>query len=226
MANDDTEKNRSSFSRREVLKAITAVPAAAMIPLSPALVEAGQKKAAAKAAAAVAGQATAYQPKILNAHEYQTVRVLSDWIIPADERTGSATQAGVPEFIDDWLEFTSSMSRPVGTGQGRLLSEVRGGLLWLDMECSRLFSHDFIECSEAQQKQVLDRIAYPKRAAPEDANAAAFFTQLRDLVVSGFYSSKMGVEDLQYMGNTMVPDWQGCPPEVLARLGLKGGDKS
>lgn len=225
MAKDDTEKNPPSVNRREVLKAITAVPAAAVIPLIPALVEAGQKKNAANTKVAVAGQATAYQPKVLNAHEYQTARVLSDWIIPADERTGSATQAGVPEFIDDWLEFTSSMSRPVGTGGGRLLSEIRGGLLWLDMECTRLFGHDFMECSEAQQKQILDRIAFPKRAAPEDANAASFFNQLRDLVVSGFYSSKMGVQDLQYMGNTMVPDWQGCPPEVLAKLGLKGGEK-
>jgi hypothetical protein len=69
--------------------------------------------------------------------------------------------------------------------------------------------------------QILDRIAYPRKAAPQDASAVAFFNDLRDLVVSGFFSSKMGVKDLPYLGNTMVADWQGCPPEVLAKLGLE-----
>jgi hypothetical protein len=75
-----------------------------------------------------------------------------------------------------------------------------------------LFNHDFADCSEAQQKQILDRIAYQPKAAPQHANAVAFFNHLRDLVVSGFFSSKMGVKDLPYLGNTMVADWQGCPP--------------
>ena len=104
--------------------------------------------------------------------------------------------------------------------RGDLLAEIQGGLTWLDMECNRLFNHDFADCSEAQQKQILDRIAYPAKAAPQDANAVAFFNHLRDLVVSGFFSSKMGVKDLPYLGNTMVADWEGCPPEVLSKLGL------
>ena len=104
---------------------------------------------------------------------------------------------------------------------GTLLAQIRGGLTWLDMECNRLFSHDFVDCTPAQQKQLLDRIAYPKTAAPEDSNAVAFFTELRNLVVSGFFSSKMGIADLPYLGNTMVAEWKGCPPEVLAKLGLK-----
>jgi hypothetical protein len=158
-----------------------------------------------------------YKRQALNDHEWKTIQVLSDLIIPADDRSGSATQAGVPEFMDDWLAFKG----------GKLLAEIRGGLTWLDMECNRLFRHDFLDCSAAQQKEVLDRIAYPRTAAPEDANAVAFFNELRSLVVSGFFSSKMGIQDLPYLGNTMVADWQGCPPEVLAKLGLKpDGSKS
>jgi len=123
----------------------------------------------------------------------------------------------VPEFIDDWLGFRG----------GPILAEIRGGLTWLDMECNRLFDHDFIACSAAQQKQILDRIAYPKTAAPEDSSAVAFFDEFRNLVVCGFFSSKMGIQDLPYLGNTMVADWEGCPPEVLAKLGLKSdGDKT
>lgn len=208
-------ESRSSLRRRDVLKAITAVPAAALVPLAPgqAATQAGPKPSPAAAEQA----SRAYHRKILNDHEWKTIRVLSDLIIPADERSGSASQAGVPEFIDDWLDFRG----------GRLLTQIRGGLTWLDMECNRKFGHDFVDCSPAEQKQMLDRIAYPKTAAPEDSQAVAFFNELRNLVVSGFFSSKMGVQDLPYVGNTMVAEWKGCPPEVLAKLGLKGeGGKS
>jgi hypothetical protein len=197
--------------RRALLKALTAVPAAVLGPIlpmeaaKPGLLSAYAPTGSSPAAAA------AYQRKVLNDHEWKTISVLSDLLIPADERTGSATQAGAPEFIDGWLDLQHQT----------LLPEIRGGLTWLDIECNRLFKHDFADCSETEQKQILDRIAYPAKAAPQDASAVAFFNHLRDLVVSGFFSSKMGVKDLPYLGNTMVADWQGCPPEVLAKLGLK-----
>ncbi len=188
------------MKRRDVLKAMTAVPAAALVPLSPASGMSG--------VAGAAQTAKAYQRKVLDEHEWKTIRVLSDLIIPADDRSGSATQAGVPEFIDDWLDFRG----------GELLAQIRGGLVWLDLECNRLFNRDFADCSGAQQKQILDRIAYPKKAAPDDLNAVAFFNNLRDLVACGFFSSKMGVEDLPYLGNKMVAEWNGCPPEVAAGI--------
>ena len=69
-----------------------------------------------------------------------------------------------------------------------------------------------------QQKQILDRIAYPKKFAPDDANAVAFFDNLRDLVAAGFLSSKTGVKDLPYLGNQMVAEWTGCPPQVAETI--------
>jgi Gluconate 2-dehydrogenase subunit 3 len=193
-----------TIKRRDMLKAMTAVPAAALVPLTPSSANAAMAGMG-KAAPQAAGQAVKpYQRKILDEHEWKTISVLSDLIIPADDQSGSATQAGVPEFVDDWLDFK----------RGDLLAQIRGGLVWLDLECNRLFSHDFADCADAQQKQILDRIAFPKKAAPDDANAVAFFNNLRDLVASGFFSSKMGVEDLPYLGNKMVADWEGCPVEV------------
>lgn len=200
------EKNR----RRALLKAMTAIPASALVPLSLARGAVRQDSPSSAPTSSSPPSETAYKRKVLDDHEGKTVSVLSDLLIPADERTGSATQACVPEFIDAWLDLR----------RGDLLADIRGGLTWLDMECNRLFNHDFADCSEAQQKQILDRIAYPAKAAPQDAHAVAFFNHLRDLVVSGFFSSKMGVKDLPYLGNTMVADWEGCPPEVLAKLGL------
>src|SRR3989441_3300951 len=201
---------RGLLGRRDMLKAMTAVPAA-LAPLASASARSSMTMPESTTGEAAQAMASgAYQPKALNEHEWKTVRVLSDIIIPADDRSGSATQAGVPEFIDDWLDFR-------GGGQ---LNAVRGGLTWLDMECNRQFAHDFVDCSEAQQKQILDRIAYPKTAALEDAAGVAFFNHLRGLVVSGFFSSKMGVKDLPYLGNQMLSSWEGCPASVLAKLGL------
>ncbi len=205
MSRDESGKTRGAIGRREMLKVISTVPAA----LVPFAAEVDQKvKRYPNPGATPRKVLTAYRRQALDEHEWKTIELLSDLIIPADERSSSATQAGVPAFIDDWLAFQG----------GNLLAEIRGGLTWLDMECQRLFNHDFVDCPDDQQKQVLDRIAYPGKAAPEDSNAVAFFNHLRDLVVGGFFSSEMGVKDLPYLGNTMVAEWQGCPANVLEKI--------
>lgn len=198
-----TTNSENSIRRRDMLKVISAVPAAALVPLGAAA--ASQKKGAGVTAG---GAAAGYQRKVFNDHEWETVKVLSDLIIPADERSSGATQAGVPEFIDDWLDYEG----------GRLKAEILGGLTWLDVECNRKFGHDFIGCTAAQKKQILDRIAYPDKALPDDLNYVAFFNRLRDLVVGGFFSSKEGAKDLPYLGNKVVAEWKGCPPNVLAQI--------
>jgi len=88
------------------------------------------------------------------------------------------------------------------------------------MECNRLFGSDFTASTASQRKQILDRVAYPKKAALEDASAVAFFNQFRDLVVNGFFTSEIGIRDLPYLGNEPQSEWQGCPTPVLTQLGL------
>ena len=215
--NDPSDRGR--MKRRDMLKVISAVPSA-LAPLGAVAAQERTKRVPSPAASHPKQEVAArpYRLEILNEREYKTIQVLSDWIIPADERSGSATDAGVPEFIDDWLNFW----------RGNMLAEIQGGLMWLDIECNHHYGHDFADCAPADQKKILDRIAYPKTAALDDANAVAFFDELRDLVLGGFYSSEMGVKDLPYLGNKMVAHWEGCPPEVLekireneAKLGLK-----
>jgi hypothetical protein len=202
MSQEKNGKRPGSINRRDLLKAFSVVPAV-FIPAGTA-VAAGEKVAVAGAAQAAA----AYQRKVFDDHQWETIKVLSDIIIPADDRSGSATQAGVPAFIDDWLDFRG----------GELKAEILGGLTWLDLESNRAFGHDFIGCSAGQQKKILDRIAWPEKAAPADRNYAAFFTDLRDLVASGFFSSEMGVKDLPYLGNRPANDFPGCPPNVLTAI--------
>jgi Gluconate 2-dehydrogenase subunit 3 len=202
MSQNGNGKRTGAIRRRDLLKALSVVPAA-FIPVG-ATVAAGKTVAVGETAQAAA----ACQRKAFNDHQWETIKVLSNLIIPADERSSSASQAGVPAFIDDWLDFRG----------GKIKTEILGGLTWLDIECNRLFGHDFVACDASKQKQVLDRIAYPDKAASQDRNYAAFFTRLRDLVASGFFSSEMGVKDLPYLGNAPANEFPGCPPEVLSAI--------
>jgi Gluconate 2-dehydrogenase subunit 3 len=195
------------LDRRGILKLLGAVPGAALIsaaPLAKAVAE------AASGTSAVPPSSTSYQPKVFDSHQWKTLHVLCDSIIPADQKSDGAVQAGVPEFIDDWLDFQ----------RGSLPAQIQGGLTWLDLECNRLFRRDFVDCADDQQKQILDRIAYPQKAAAADSSAVIFFNRLRDLVVSGYFTSQAGIKALPYLGNEPQSEWNGCPAPVLAKLGL------
>jgi gluconate 2-dehydrogenase gamma chain len=195
-------------SRRTILRIIAAGPVAAGFAWTEAEAqEAHQHAQAAQAAAKQTG--TAFKPKFFTPHEYATVRMLVDIIIPKDERSGSATDAGVPEFIDFIM----------GDEPNRQLA-MRGGLAWLDRECESRFDKNFIACTGAQRTELLDVIAWPKTAPPNMSHGVAFFNSFRDLTASGFWTTRMGIKDLQYVGNVYVPEWKGCPDEVLKKLGL------
>jgi hypothetical protein len=155
-----------------------------------------------------------YERRLFTDHEFETVEQLVDWIIPADDRSGSATDAGVPSFIDFILTDEQLGNREE---QQRAF---RGGLAWIDYECMDRHGQPFVECSEEQQEALIDAIAWPEEAEPEMRPGVEFFNSLRDLTASGFFSSKMGMEDLQYQGNQYVAEWTGCPDEVLDHVGV------
>ena len=154
-----------------------------------------------------------YQRKIFDDHQWKTVRVLCDLIIPADERSGGATAAGVPEYIDDWLDF-----RKREDGNDTLAAQIQGGLAWLDHESRRLFQKDFALAPVADQQKLLDRVAWPSKAAAADHVWVTFFNTFRDLTVAGFFSSKIGVADLPYLGNRPVAEWKGCDPKTWSMI--------
>ncbi|MGH9159951.1 MAG: gluconate 2-dehydrogenase subunit 3 family protein [Vicinamibacteraceae bacterium] len=162
-----------------------------------------------------------FKPSFFTDHEYQTVRVLADLIIPRDERSGSASDAGVPEFIDFIMSDEKLYSSTPNTARQ---TAMRGGVAWLDRYCEHVFDRRFIECSDSQRTQVLDSLAWPAKARPELQHGVSFFSSFRDLTATGFWSSKMGVEDLQYMGNVFVAEWKGCPEEALKKLGVAYDD--
>jgi hypothetical protein len=199
------------ISRRNALKIISATPVAAGIGLGDAA--AAQAHQAAHQAAtqkpAAAGRKGAFQPKFFNAHEWATVVLLANIVIPKDDRSGSATEAGVPEFIDFMMTDRPQWQVPM-----------RGGLRWLDAESRARFEKDFRSATDAQRIALLDDIAYPLKASPEFSHGVAFFSQFRDLVATGFWTSKMGIADLKYVGNVPNPGWDGCPDACYTHLGV------
>ncbi len=198
-------KNSTDVSRRDLFQIIGTAPALAVVSGS-ALAQTHEHGAAQQPAAK-----GPYQRQVFDDHQWRTVRVLCDLILPADERSGSATQAGVPEFLDDWIAFRTAQD-----GNQDLQAQIFGGFMWLDRESNARFQKDFADSSPDQQKQILDRVAYPKRAAKEDGPWVTFFNEFRSLTVGGFFSSKVGVADLPYLGNTAVAEWKGCDPKVWA----------
>jgi len=190
--------------RRDVVQLL------ALAPLAGVEWTATDVERAARAVAQLRRRGQAYQPRFFTAHEYQTVRALVDLIIPKDDRSGSATDAGVPEFMDFIVGDQTSRQ-----------TAMRGGLAWLDTECRERFGKAFVDGDDAQRRAVLDDIAWPARARPEMSHGVAFFNSFRDLTATGFWSSKMGVEDLGYLGNTVVPEWKGCPDKQLRKLGVR-----
>ncbi len=141
-------------------------------------------------------------------HELITIAVLCDLILPATATAGSANEAGVPEFIEFIVKDIKSHQLPL-----------RGGLMWMDHRSLNLHNKSFAECSPDQQKMLLDEIAYPDKAAPEIEQGVNFFNRMRNLVLTGYYTTRMGIDDLGYQGNT-PNEWDGVPEAVLAKHGL------
>jgi gluconate 2-dehydrogenase gamma chain len=190
------------LSRRDVLKTLSmgAVAGSVLrtIPLQAA--EYAHNLIAAEKTAAKAGE---YTPKFFPPHQFKTLQALCGTILPADEDCGGAIEAGAPEFIDLLSSENKNYQLTLG-----------GGLMWLDSTCSDRYGQQYLDCGPKQQTEILDLIAYRKNAEknPGLVQGIEFFSFLRNLTSDGFFTSKIGIEYLGYIGNTFSPDFPGCPP--------------
>ncbi len=161
--------------------------------------------------------------KFFTEHEMDTIIVLEDIILPKDAVSGSASDAKVHDFIEFIVKDMPNHQTPV-----------RGGLRWLDVYCLNHYGNPFKDCDKKQQLEIVEEIAYPevkdaiaktgRKRKPEMAQGIAFFSKMRDLVMTGFYTSEIGVKDIGYMGN--VPNmWNGVPDDVLKQYGYAYTEK-
>jgi hypothetical protein len=151
--------------------------------------------------------------KFFTEHEMATITILADIIIPKDEVSNSASDAKVPEFIEFIVKDMPNHQTPM-----------RGGLRWLDMQCLKRYNNSFKDCSHEQQMILVDEIAYPDRAKSEMKQGVAFFSLMRDLTATGFYTSEIGVKDLGYAGN-VATQWNGVPDDILKQYKLSYTEK-
>jgi len=148
------------------------------------------------------------EEKFFTDHEMATITVLADIIIPKDEVSGSASEAGVPEFIEFMVKDLPDNKTPM-----------RGGLKWLDLQAQRRYGDAFVNCKEVDQLALVEEIAYPEKAKPEMQQGVAFFSLMRNLTSSGFFTSEIGIKDIGYAGNRPGV-WNGVPEDVLKEHGF------
>src|SRR5690606_37301677 len=141
-------------------------------------------------------------------HEMLTITVLADIIIPKDEKSGSASDANVLDFIAFIVKDIPDHQLPM-----------RGGLKWLDLQCLKRYNQPFVDCTQKEQLEIVSEIAYPLKAKPEMQQGVAFFSLMRNLTASGFYTTEMGVKDIGYVGNRPGV-WNGVPEDVLKEHGF------
>jgi hypothetical protein len=146
-------------------------------------------------------------------HEMATITLLADYIIPKDEVSGSASEAGVPAFIEFIVKDMPQHQTPM-----------RGGLKWLDLECFERYQKAFKDADTKQQLEMIDAIAYPEKAKPEMKQGVAFFNLMRNLTATGFYTSEMGIKDIGYVGNR-PNQWTGVPDDILKQYNLAYTEK-
>lgn len=153
------------------------------------------------------------EPAFFTPEEMATITLLGDIIIPKDDVSGSASDAKVPAFIEFIVKDMPEHQTPL-----------RGGLRWLDLQCLNRYGKSFSHSDHNQQMEMVDAIAWPKKAKPDMTQGVAFFNLMRNLVATGFYTTEIGVKDVGYVGN--VPNqWNGVPAEVLKQYNLSYTDK-
>ncbi|MDQ8165547.1 MAG: gluconate 2-dehydrogenase subunit 3 family protein [Gemmatimonadota bacterium] len=194
------------LTRREAITLGATAAAAAMLPITPA--EAENAAVYVEAALQGAAQGAVYKPKWFQPDEWAEIKVMVDLIIPRDAKSGSATDAGVPQYMDFFCSAYPSYAW------------VREALRWFDGAAYNSYGKSFVKCTDAERRALLDQVAWPAKAAPGVRDGVNHFNRLRDFTASGFFSSRMGVRDIGYIGNVARPTWNGCPPAALRHLGV------
>lgn len=186
-------KERNEISRRTVLKSLSILPAAGVGQLFAAKTHwHGWQPSQSQ---------EAWKPLVLNAHQNETVALISELIIPETDTPG-ARAAKVNEFID----FT--LSRDDASTRDRFLL----GLEWMDRKSNELHGADFIRLSAEQQIALLSRISdTAAEISPDERTGSEFFKDIKDRTIVGYYTSEPGlVQELQFQGNTFVSEFSGC----------------
>jgi hypothetical protein len=155
-------------------------------------------------------------PLTLSAEQHRTVAALCDVILPADDKSPSASQLNVPDFIDEWI------SAPYPE-QMQDRKQILEGIKWIERQSTKRCKRGFTDLTENEKRQICDEICHDPRAKGDLKKAVQFFSTFRNLTMSAFYTTQEGMKDIQYIGNVALTKFEGPPLEVLAYLKLDQG---
>lgn len=212
------------MNRRETLKSLLLAPTAAGLIAS--TVASSSKAAATKNWSRLpteysygrtevekGADAELFAQEYFREHELLTIAVLCDIILPSDHPNGGALDAGLPDFVEFMAKDRERYKLPI-----------RGGIAWLDSYSLEMFGANFISITENQQLSICDSIAYPDVTTADLQPGISFFTLMRNLTMTGYYTTELGFKDLGYVGNT--PNvWDGVPEAVLQKHGKSYDDE-
>ncbi|MBV9484022.1 MAG: gluconate 2-dehydrogenase subunit 3 family protein [Acidobacteria bacterium] len=140
-----------------------------------------------------------YQPLFFTHQEHASIERLTDIIIPSDETPG-AREAGVAEFVDVMAARDFELQR-----------NFRAGLNWLDAHSKRLYGNGFLVIGADQQTALLQTLAYKEKFRPGEEPGREFFSLLREYTVMGFYTSEIGLKELDFPGFKFYAESPACP---------------
>ena len=141
----------------------------------------------------------AYAPAFFNLLQYATVTELASLIIPTDGTPG-AREAKVNEYID----------MIVSEGPPSLKKLYRDGLDWLDKHCHSRYGKNFVELSNERQVKILTEMSQIKNPSVNNPLPARFFKAIKEATIDGFYTSRVGLDELGYKGNGVLDEFPGC----------------
>jgi len=188
-------------SRRDILKTLSWGAAGSVLQVIPA--QAAEYVHRMVASEKAKAPTTGYSPKFFPPAAYRTLVELCQTIVPADADSGGAIEAGAPEFIDLITSENPAYQLQLG-----------GGLMWLDEATIDRYGKSYLDCAPEARREILDLIAYRANAVtnPGLAPGVEFFALLRTLTADAFFTSRIGIDYLGYMGNLYLTEFKGCPP--------------
>ena len=184
----------SDLSRRDALRRLALVLTA-----SGTLDRVSAREVHQIAAAAGGG----YVPRALDEHGYRTLERLTDLIVPVENGAAGALAAGAAAWIDT-----------ISSENEQLTKIYKDGIAWLDAAIKQRGGADFLSATLADQTALLDLIAYRRNQSPELAAGIEFFTWVRRMTVDAFYTSEIGIKDIDYRGNSAMASYPS-PTEAI-----------
>ena len=137
--------------------------------------------------------------RFFTSEQNMLVDCIAEMIIPADERSGGAHEAGVSLFIDGLLADSEPAEQQAWSH----------ALAALDGEAKRRFQKPFAECAVDDRDRILGGLA-AKEDDPQ-SELERFFVKIKRQTVSGYYTSRVGLlDELEYKGGGPLAEYELC----------------